>query len=202
MTQRAPCTSPLLATLLALGLVACGASAPPPAAPESSTGSPEGSPAASTDAPASTAAGDPGNAATSAPKTDSAPTDSPKADGAPKSDAAAAPAAEAGKAPKDDSRSDAAIEQLFKDNRPAFKACYEAARKENKELKGNVKVKVLLDSAGKVKKAWIDLDRSTIKVTTVGDCMVKVAQGIPFPASSKGLEKESGYDFGFNNIQK
>lgn len=103
--------------------------------------------------------------------------------------------------PVDDSRTTASVAKIFKDNRKAFKKCYEDVRKEKPELKGNVLLKVVLDGDGQVKKAFVD-DESTIRESKVTDCMLKVAKGLTYPKSSKGLEKDFEYDFGFNNQTK
>lgn len=103
--------------------------------------------------------------------------------------------------PVDDSRTTASVAKIFKDNRKAFKKCYEDVRKEKPELKGNVLLKVVLDGDGQVKKAYVD-DESTIREQKVTDCMIKVAKGLTYPKSSKGLEKDFEYDFGFNNQTK
>lgn len=103
--------------------------------------------------------------------------------------------------PVDDSRTTASVAKIFKDNRKAFKKCYEDVRKEKPELKGNVLLKVVLDGDGQVKKAYVD-DESSIREQKVIDCMIKVAKGLTYPKSSKGLEKDFEYDFGFNNQTK
>jgi hypothetical protein len=105
------------------------------------------------------------------------------------------------KAPKDDSRTTASVANIFKENRKAFKKCYEDVRKEQPELKGNVLLKVVLDGEGKVKKAFVD-DESSIHNNKITDCMIKLAKGLTYPKSSKGLDKDFEYDFGFNNQSK
>lgn len=102
------------------------------------------------------------------------------------------------KAPVDDSRTTASVAAIFKENRKAFKKCYEDVRKEQPELKGNVIVKVVLDGAGKVKKAYVD-EESSIRHQKIVDCMIKLAQSLTYPKSSKGLDKDFEYNFGFNN---
>lgn len=105
------------------------------------------------------------------------------------------------KPPVDDSRTTASIANVIKENRKAFKKCYEDVHKEQPDLKGNVLLKIVLDGAGKVKKAYVD-DESSIRNPKVTDCMIKLAQSLTYPKSSKGLDKDFEYDFGFNNQTK
>lgn len=98
----------------------------------------------------------------------------------------------------DDSRTTASVAKIFKENRKAFKKCYEDVRKDQPDLKGNVLLRVMLDGAGQVKKAYVD-DESSIRVAKVTDCMIKLAKSLSYPKSSKGLDKEFEYNFGFNN---
>ncbi len=102
----------------------------------------------------------------------------------------------------DDSRTKAMVAKVINDNRPFFKKCYEDARAKDPALKGNIVLKFLLDAAGKIKKAWIEVDSSSIKNQTVGDCIVQAAKELTYPPSGKGLEKEFKYDFGFNNLPR
>ena len=67
------------------------------------------------------------------------------------------------------------------------------------DLKGTVVLELTLDADGKIKKSGTNADESTIKVKAVTECIVKVAQGLTYPASSKGLDKDFRYEFGFNN---
>jgi hypothetical protein len=122
-----------------------------------------------------------------------------------KSDQAEAKSAKADtdddKPPVDDSRTTASIANVIKENRKAFKKCYEDVRKDQPDLKGNVMLKIVLDGAGKVKKAYVD-DDSSIRNPKIVDCMIKLAQSLTYPKSSKGLDKDFEYDFGFNNSTK
>lgn len=115
---------------------------------------------------------------------------------------AAEPKAEEGKkgaAPVDDSRTTASIQKIINENRPKFKKCYEDERKKVQDLKGTVVLELTLDADGKIKKSGVNAEESTIKVKAVTDCIVKVAEGLTYPASSKGLDKDFRYEFGFNN---
>ena|SRR5664280_909295 len=102
-------------------------------------------------------------------------------------------------APVDDSRTTASIQKIINENRPKFKKCYEDERKKAQDLKGTVVLQLTLDADGKIKSAGVDTDEGTIKVRAVSDCIVKVAQSLTYPASSKGLDKDFRYEFGFNN---
>ena len=106
-----------------------------------------------------------------------------------------------GKAPVDDSRTTEAIHKLIKDNRKQFKKCYEDERKKAPDLKGTVMLKLTLDAEGKIKNADTDPEETTIKVKAVTDCIIKVAHTLTYPPSSKGLDKDFQYKFGFNNIE-
>lgn len=110
-----------------------------------------------------------------------------------------APSKAGSAAPVDDSRTTASIQKVINDNRPKFKKCYEDERKKAQDLKGTVVLELTLDADGKIKSAGVDPDESTIKVRAVTGCIVGVAQGLKYPPSSKGLEKDFRYEFGFNN---
>ena len=102
-------------------------------------------------------------------------------------------------APVDDSRTTASIQKIINENRPKFKKCYEDVRKKMQDLKGTVVLELTLDADGKIKKSGVAEEESTIKVKTVTECIVSVAQSLTYPSSSKGLDKDFRYEFGFNN---
>ena len=102
-------------------------------------------------------------------------------------------------APVDDSRTTESIRKVIDANRPKFKKCYEEERKKVPGLKGTVVLELTLDSEGKIKSAGVDAEDGTIKVKAISDCIVRVAQTLTYPASSKGLDKDFRYEFGFNN---
>ena len=56
----------------------------------------------------------------------------------------------------------------------------------------------VVDPEGKVKKADLNQERSTIKSPAVVDCSIKVLQGIKFPPSSRGMDTTVNYPFNFN----
>lgn len=104
--------------------------------------------------------------------------------------------------PVDDSRTTESVNKIFKENRKSFKKCYEDVRKDKPELKGNIVLKVVLDGDGQVKKAYVEEGESSIHEQKINDCMLKLAKSLTYPKSSKGLEKDFEYDFGFNNMAK
>jgi len=104
-----------------------------------------------------------------------------------------------GAAPVDDSRTTETIHKIIKEHRTTFKKCYETERAKAPDLKGSVVLELTLDGDGKIKSVGTNAEESTIKVKAITDCIVKVAQGLTYPASSKGLDKDFRYEFGFNN---
>lgn len=176
--------------LVAFGVVACGGSAPPPAAPEPA-------PAAATDAPA---------AATTSPKPadeevwsgeSAAKNGDAKPDDAKPSAASDAPAADAGSGKPPETRTMEVIRQAVMDNRKAARKCYEDARKDLKDLKGDVVIHFVLDPEGKVKTAELNQERSTLKSPAVVNCVIDVIKGIKFPKSSRAMETSTNYPFNF-----
>jgi len=83
------------------------------------------------------------------------------------------------------------------DNRKAARECYDDARKEQKDLKGDVVIHFVLDPDGRVKLAELNEDRSTLKAPAVTDCVVRVIRGIRFPKSSRAMETSTNYPFNF-----
>jgi hypothetical protein len=89
------------------------------------------------------------------------------------------------------------IRKLVMDNRKAARKCYDDARKEQKDLKGDVVVHFVLDPEGKVKLAELNQERSTLKAPVVTDCVLGVIKGIHFPKSSRAMETSTNYPFNF-----
>jgi len=175
--------------LAALG-TACGGAAPAPAAPDSKPATPEAPApevAAASKAPAADDEGWVGEK--SAKKDDRAGSDA-------SAPAAADPSPVNGKAVVETRTMDV-IRKLVMDNRKAARKCYDDARKDNKDLKGDVVIHFVLDPEGKVKLAEVNQERSTLKATVVTDCVVGVIKGIHFPKSSRAMETSTNYPFNF-----
>jgi len=89
------------------------------------------------------------------------------------------------------------IRKLVMDNRKAARKCYDDARKDQKDLRGDVVVHFVLDPEGKVKLAELNQERSTLKAPVVTDCVLGVIRGIHFPKSSRAMETSTNYPFNF-----
>lgn len=89
------------------------------------------------------------------------------------------------------------IRKLVMDNRKAARKCYEDARRDLKDLKGDVVIHFVLDPEGKVKSAELNQERSTLKAPQVVDCVIGVIRGIQFPKSSRAMETSTNYPFNF-----
>lgn len=89
------------------------------------------------------------------------------------------------------------IRKLVMDNRKAARKCYDDARKDQKDLKGDLVVHFVLDPEGKVKLAELNQERSTLKAPPVVDCVLGVIRAIPFPKSSRAMETSTNYPFNF-----
>jgi hypothetical protein len=162
------------------GAVACGGAAEPAKTPDA-------------EAPA----------ATTAPE---APTDTPAADDKPAE--AADEGAWAGeteaKAPqaaangKTETRTMEVIAQVVKENRKPVRDCFDKAKKDLPDLKGDMVIHFVVDPEGKVKKADLNVERSTLKSPAVVDCSIKVITGIKFPPSSRGMDTTVNYPFNLN----
>jgi hypothetical protein len=107
-----------------------------------------------------------------------------------------------GKAPdaggKTETRTMEVVAQVIKDNRKPVRDCFDKAKKDLPDLKGDMVIHFVIDPDGKVKKADLNQERSTIKSPAVVDCSIKVIQGIKFPASSRGMDTTVNYPFNFN----
>jgi hypothetical protein len=89
------------------------------------------------------------------------------------------------------------IRKLVMDNRKAARKCYDDARKDQKDLQGDVVVHFVLDPEGKVKLAELNQERSTLKAPVVTDCVLGVIRSIHFPKSSRAMETSTNYPFNF-----
>jgi len=99
---------------------------------------------------------------------------------------------------KAETRTMEVIAQIIKDNRKPVRDCFDKAKKDLPDLKGDMVIHFVVDPDGKVKKADLNQERSTIKSPAVVDCSIKVIQGIKFPPSSRGMDTTVNYPFNFN----
>ena len=174
----------------ALAATACGGSTPAPATPPESTAAPDAA-APEAPAPSKPSVGeDEGWVGEKTAKSD---------DGAAKETAAASavePSPVNGKAVVETRTMDV-IRKLVMDNRKAARKCYDDARKDQKDLKGDVVIHFVLDPEGKVKLAELNQERSTLKAPPVIDCVLAVIRGIHYPKSSRAMETSTNYPFNF-----
>lgn len=89
------------------------------------------------------------------------------------------------------------IQKVIVDNRKPFRDCYDKARKELPDLRGTMTLHFVLDPAGKVKQAELNVDRSDIKSPAVVDCAIAALKKLPFPESSRGMDTTVNYPFDF-----
>lgn len=173
----------LVVTMLAVGCGGDAASSPAKSADDAT---------APAEAPASDApAGD-------APAADSAEKPAAADDGAwaGEGEAKAAKAPEAGG--KAETRTMEVIAAVVKENRKPVRECFDKAKKDLPDLKGDMVIHFVVDPEGKVKKAELNQERSTLKAPPVVDCAVKVIQAIKFPPSSRGMDTTVNYPFNLN----
>ena len=104
----------------------------------------------------------------------------------------------AGSKQPEETRTVEVITKVIKGHRAEIRQqCYEPARKDLPSLQGDMVIHLVIDPAGKVKTAELNLERSTLKATAVVDCATKLLKGIDFPPSSRGLETVVNYPFNF-----
>lgn len=163
-----------LATMLA---VACGGAAPPPEAPPGSDSAAATTPAAPEPA-----------ADASAPSSDESWEGEAEATGV-------APAGEG--SGTGETRTTDVIAKIIKDNRKAFRDCYEKGTKDLPGVEGTMTLHFVLDGEGKIKTAELNQERSTIKAPPVVECAIAVLKKLSFPPSSKGMESTVNYPFDF-----
>jgi hypothetical protein len=150
-------------------------------------------------APADASSADkPADAAADAkPAGDAKPADAPAEEAwAGESEAKAQKAPDAGG--KTETRTMEVIAQIIKDNRKGVRDCFEKAKKDLPDLKGDMVIHFVIDPEGKVKKADLNVERSTLKSPAVVECSIKVLSAIKFPASSRGMDTTVNYPFNLN----
>jgi len=99
---------------------------------------------------------------------------------------------------KTETRTMEVIAQVVKENRKPVRDCFEKAKKDLPDLKGDMVIHFVVDPEGKVKKADLNVERSTLKSPAVVDCSIKVISGIKFPPSSRGMDTTVNYPFNLN----
>jgi len=104
----------------------------------------------------------------------------------------------AGASDKPETRTMEVIAQVVKDNRKGVRDCFEKAKKELPDLKGDMVIHFVINPEGKVRTADLNIERSTLKSPAVVDCSIKVVQGIKFPPSSRGMDTTVNYPFNLN----
>jgi hypothetical protein len=99
---------------------------------------------------------------------------------------------------KTETRTMDVIAQIVKENRKPVRECFDKAKKDLPDLKGDMVIHFVVDPEGKVKKADLNQERSTLKSSAVVDCAIKVITGIKFPPSSRGMDTTVNYPFNLN----
>ena len=99
---------------------------------------------------------------------------------------------------KTETRTMDVIAQIVKENRKPVRECFDKAKKDLPDLKGDMVIHFVVDPEGKVKKAELNQERSSLKSAAVVDCSIKVILGIKFPASSRGMDTTVNYPFNLN----
>lgn len=89
------------------------------------------------------------------------------------------------------------IQQVVKDNRKPVRKCYDDARKDLPTLTGDMVIHFVIDPKGKVQKAELNRDKSTLKSPAVVDCAIEAIKKIQFPPSSRGMDTEVNYPYNF-----
>lgn len=89
------------------------------------------------------------------------------------------------------------IRKIFLENRQKVRDCYERARKDQPNLRGDLVVHFVLSARGAVKQVELNRERSTLTEPKVVDCALDVVRGFTFPPSSRHLETTGNYPFNF-----
>jgi hypothetical protein len=99
---------------------------------------------------------------------------------------------------KAETRTMEVIAKIVKDHRQPVRDCMDKAKKQLPDLKGDLVVHFVIDPDGKVKKAELNQERSTLKNPEVTECAVKTIKGISFPPSSRGMDTTVNYPYNLN----
>ncbi|HVJ14759.1 MAG TPA: AgmX/PglI C-terminal domain-containing protein, partial [Polyangiaceae bacterium] len=173
-------------------LLACGGSEPSAQSPDQAAAAPAAEPAA-----------EPAPAAAEGPAAAPAANEGGGWEGedSAKSGSPAAPSEAATPNPDtkgEETRTVEVISKLVKDQRQPVRDCYDKARKDIPDLKGDMVIHFVLDPKGNIKNIELNVERSTLKSPPVADCAIKVIKGIKFPASSRGMDTTVNYPYNFN----
>jgi Ca-activated chloride channel family protein len=76
------------------------------------------------------------------------------------------------------------IRRIVQANHPQFRACYESGLKRDPSLRGDVKVRFVIDQTGAVETA--SLDGGTMLDADVRACTRNVFESMSFPESERG----------------
>jgi hypothetical protein len=135
----------------------------------------------------------------------------PAGDG-PAADTPAAGAGDEGWAGEKEAKSDAAaggdkpaetrtmdvIAKHVKDNRKPVRDCMDKVKKQLPDLKGDMVIHFFIDPEGKVTKAELNVEKSTLKNPEVAQCAIDTIKGIKFPPSSRQMQSEVNYPYNLN----
>ena len=99
---------------------------------------------------------------------------------------------------KTETRTMEVIAQVVKENRQPVRDCFEKAKKELPDLKGDMVIHFVVGPEGKVKKAELNQERSTLKSPVVVECSLTAVKAIKFPPSSRGMDTTVNYPFNLN----
>ena len=99
---------------------------------------------------------------------------------------------------KTETRTMEVIAKIVQDNRQPVRDCMDKAKKDLPDLKGDMVIHFVIDPEGKVKKAELNQERSTLKSPVVVDCAIKAVQAIKFPPSSRGMDSTVNYPYNLN----
>jgi len=102
---------------------------------------------------------------------------------------------------KTETRTMDVIAQIVKDNRQPVRDCMDKVQKQLPDLAGTMVIHFVVDPEGKVTKAELNVERSTVKNPEVSDCAVKVILGLKFPPSSRAMKSEVNYPYDFKKKQ-
>jgi len=102
---------------------------------------------------------------------------------------------------KTETRTMDVIAQIVKDNRQPVRDCMDKVQKQLPDLAGTMVIHFVIDPDGKVTKAELNLERSSVKNPEVSDCAVKVILGLKFPPSSRAMKSEVNYPYDFKKKQ-